>query len=102
MQVRRLVGRRVLFDSDWRSMMNTEEFQVVEESAEPSFFAMIPHMAIADLDPYALALYCQYKKVVAENPEGKCFMSKKSLAKAAKMGVTRMLKARDELVRRNY
>lgn len=75
---------------------------IQEETVEPSFFAMIPHMAMLDLDPFELTLYCHYKKVVGESPDGKCFKSNKALAAETKMSVSQMRRARKGLEDRRY
>lgn len=77
------------------------DFQhITSERQEPTFFAMVPQMALDDLDPYELALYCRYRQIASES--GSCFMSNKELAKKTHMSVTRLKQARTSLEARKY
>lgn len=73
---------------------------IIENESEPSAFAMIPKMAIMDLDPYELALYSNYKITASEH--GKCWKSNKTLATECKMSIRQVQYARDSLEKKGY
>ncbi len=73
---------------------------IAEENPDPRYFAMIPRMASAELDPYELALYCHYKQAAAEH--GKCYKSNPTLAKETKMSINKMKQARKSLEKKGY
>lgn len=82
-------------------MDNYDNGQVIQEDAsEPSHFAMIPKMAMIDLSPYELALYCQYKMTAREH--GKCWKSNKTLADETGMSKRQLQDARAALVSKGY
>lgn len=67
------------------------------KSDDPSYFAMIPHLATDTMNPYQLALYTHYKRVAKEN--GSCFEGVRTTAKKTQMSVGKVVSTRDELVR---
>lgn len=68
------------------------------EDREPTFYARIPKMAIMDLAPYELALYCHYREIIGSNESDQmCWMSNANLAARAQMSVSRMKEARNTL-----
>jgi len=77
--------------------------QIIQaERHEPTFFAMIPKMAIMDLDPYELALYCNYKQTVGENGSTRVTKTNATIAHETRMSVNRMKAARDTLIKKRY
>lgn len=80
--------------------MSDQTEKITSEQQEPTFFAMIPQMALDDLDPYELALYCRYRQIAREH--GACFMSNKELAKQTHMSLSKMKLARASLEERKY
>lgn len=82
-------------------MSKRDEGQVIQEDgSEPSHYAMIPKMAMMELEPFELSLYCQYKMTASEH--GKCWKSNKTLATESGMSERRMRDARDLLEKRGY
>jgi hypothetical protein len=73
---------------------------VKNEKREPTFYARIPKMAIMDLDPYELALYCNYKQTAAE--DGECTKSNETLAKETGMSVSKVKTTRAKLEKKGY
>jgi hypothetical protein len=67
---------------------------------EPSNYAMIPKMAMIDLEPYELVLYCHYKITAAE--EGDCWKSNKTLARETGMSETKIKETRLSLVAKGF
>ncbi len=82
--------------------MSDTRQRIQHDHGEPTFFAMIPKMAILELDPFALKLYCHYKQVVGENPHRACFKSNQTLSEALGMSVNRMKQARALLESKHY
>jgi hypothetical protein len=80
--------------------LNTDGQNISSERQEPTFYAMIPKMAIQDLTPYELALYTVYKQTASDH--GVCFKSNATLAKEAHMSVSRMKEARKALEEKGY
>jgi hypothetical protein len=81
--------------------MSEDIGQIIEaDEYEPSHYAMIPKMAMLDLDPYELTLYCHYKMTASEN--GKCWKSNKSLATETGMSIRRLQEARDTLASKGF
>lgn len=74
--------------------------KISAERQEPTYYAMIPKMASLDLNPYELALYCNYKQTTGEH--GTCTKSNATLAAETRMSVTRMKTARAALVKKGY
>jgi hypothetical protein len=82
-------------------MAEKDSGQVIQEdSHEPSHYAMIPKMAMMDLDPYELVLYCHYKMTASEH--GKCWKANKTLANETGMSETKMRMARTSLVAKGF
>lgn len=73
---------------------------ITSERQEPTYYAMIPKMAILDLNPFELALYCNYKQTTGEY--GQCTKSNATLAQECHMSVNRMKAARASLVKHGY
>lgn len=83
--------------------LTAKNAQTIEaEHHEPTFFAMIPKMAIMDLDPYELALYCNYKQTVGENGGARVTKTNATIARETHMSVNRMKAARDTLIKKRY
>ena len=61
---------------------------------------MIPKMAMMELDPYELTLYCHYKMTASEH--GKCWKSNKTLADESGMSERKMQECRNILVTKGY
>jgi len=81
--------------------MSEDNGQIIQEDEnEPSNFAMIPKMAMMDLDPYELALYCHYKITAAEN--GACWKSNATVSKETGMSDSKMRQTRLSLVDKGY
>jgi len=81
--------------------MNNDEGQVIQEDvSEPSHYAMIPKMAMIELDPYELSLYCHYKMTASEN--GKCWKSNQTLANETGMSVSKIKGVRSELAKKGF
>lgn len=75
--------------------------QIIQEDVyEPSNFAMIPKMAMMDLDPYELALYCHYK--ITARDTGGCWKSNKTLANETGMSARKLQDCRLKLVEKGY
>lgn len=73
------------------------------EEQEPTFYARIPKMAIMDLGPYELSLYCHYREIIGSNESGRqCWMSNNNLAERTQMSVSRMKEARNKLKELGY
>lgn len=66
------------------------------KSDDPSYFAMIPHLATDTMNPYQLALYVHYKRVAGT---GTCFESVRTTAKNTQMSIGKVVSTRDELVK---
>ncbi len=82
-------------------MTEKDEGQVIQEdSNEPSHYAMIPKMAMMDLEPYELTLYCHYKMTASEH--GKCWKSNSTLATETGMSVTKIKEARMALAEKDF
>lgn len=82
-------------------MSKEDEGQVVQENSnEPSNFAMIPKMAMIDLDPYELTLYCHYKITASEG--GTCYKSNKTLAAETGMSESKIKSVRAKLSEMEY
>ncbi len=82
-------------------MTKPKDRQTIQsERQEPTYYAMIPKMATLDLDPYELALYCNYKQTTGEF--GQCTKSNATLAQECRMSITRMKAARISLETRGY
>lgn len=64
------------------------------------YYAVIPHMADDDLDPYQYRLYGHYKRVCGQ--EGKCWESVKTTATKCKMSTGMVTKTRNELQSMGY
>lgn len=78
-----------------------DEGQIIQEDIhEPSHFAMIPKMAMMELNPYELALYCHYKMTASEN--GRCWKSNKTIATETGMSERKVRDTRNELVKKGY
>lgn len=73
-----------------------EQVEIQNERPDPTFFAMVPNMAIDDLGPYELRLYCTLKRI------GKCYMANATIAKKARMSVTKLKEARRLLEEAGY
>lgn len=80
--------------------MNDEGQVIQEDVTEPSHYAMIPKMAMMDLEPFELVLYCHYKMTASEN--GKCWKANKTLANETGMSITKMKEARTKLVEKGF
>lgn len=81
--------------------MNKDNGQIIQEdSHEPSHYAMIPKMAMLDLDPYELTLYCHYKMTASEH--GKCWKSNKTLASETGMSVRQVQESRGKLAEKGF
>lgn len=78
----------------------SEQQRVKFEGQEPTFYAMIPKMAIMDLTPYELALYCNYKQTASEN--GECTKSTATLATETHMSVSKVKLTRKSLEDKGY
>ncbi|MBZ0291881.1 MAG: DnaD domain protein [Anaerolineae bacterium] len=76
--------------------------QITSERVEPCYFAMIPKMAIIDLGPYELALYCNYKQTASDSEGGQCYKANKTLATETGMSVSKLKKARESLMAKGY
>lgn len=75
--------------------------QVINEDInEPSHYAMIPKMAMMDLGPYELTLYCHYKMTASEH--GRCWKSNSTLAKETGMSVRKVQDMRGKLAEKGY
>lgn len=57
-------------------------------------------MAIMDLNPYELALYCNYKQTASDH--GECYKSNKTLAAETQMSVSQVKRARQGLKEKGY
>lgn len=81
--------------------MSEDNGQIIEHGeGEPSFFAMIPKMAMMDLDPYELALYCNYKMTAMEN--GACWKSNATVSRETGMSDSKMRQTRLQLVAKGF
>lgn len=80
--------------------MTDNHQRIKTERREPTYYARIPRMAVQDLGPYELALYCHYKQIAAE--DGSCFKSNATLARETRMSVNRMKQARATLEQLGY
>lgn len=82
-------------------MNEKDNGQVIQEdSNEPSNYAMIPKMAMMDLDPYELTLYCHYKITASEH--GKCWKSNKTLATETGMSERKLQDVRANLALKGF
>lgn len=61
---------------------------------------MIPKMAMMDLDPYELVLYCHYKMTASEH--GKCWKSNKTLANETGMSERKLQESRTSLAAKGF
>jgi DNA-binding MarR family transcriptional regulator len=66
-----------------------------------SYFAMIPHMADDDLDPFEYRLYGHYTRVCGQEG-GRCFQSVKDIHEKTCMSPTAITKARNSLQSKGY
>lgn len=81
--------------------MSDDNGQVIQEdNSEPTAFAMIPQMAIMELDPYELALYCNYK--ITARDAGACWKSNATVAMETGMSESKMRQTRLALVAKGY
>lgn len=81
--------------------MSDDQGQIIQEdNHEPSHYAMIPKMAMLDLDPYELTLYCHYKMTASEH--GKCWKSNKTLASETGMSVRQVQESRGKLAEKGF
>lgn len=76
--------------------------RVASQRRDPTFFAMIPKMAMLDLTPFELALYCNYKQTAADDPEGYCSKSNGTLSRETSMSVSAVKKAREGLFEKGF
>lgn len=79
-------------------MVDTEVSTSEVIDSGPAFFGMIPHTVTdSDLSCEAFRLYCVYKMVCGESPDGRCWMSRKALARKCRKSVNVITAARREL-----
>lgn len=83
-----------------RALSPANNQTIEHERQEPTFYAMIPKMAIMDLDPYELALYCNYKQTTGE--KGKCTKTNATICRETRMSVNKMKAARAALEAKGY
>ncbi len=76
-------------------ILNGKNTRVQNERNEPTFYARIPKMCIMDLDPYELALYCNYKQTASD--DGYCDKSNTKLSKETGMSVGKVKLAKKSL-----
>ena len=75
--------------------MTDRNTRIQNERNEPTFYARIPKMCSMDLDPYELALYCNYKQTASE--DGYCDKSNTKLAAETHMSVGKVKQAKKSL-----
>lgn len=76
-------------------MTAKDRTRVQNEQQEPTFYARIPKMCSLDLNPYELALYCNYKQTASD--DGYCDKSNSKLAKETHMSVGKVKQAKKSL-----
>ena len=77
-----------------------EKQHIQTERQEPTFYARVPKMAITDLDPYELALYCNYKQTASD--AGGCTKSNATLAEETGMSISKLKLARKALEEKGF
>jgi len=80
--------------------MASEENIIELQTQEPTFYARIPKMAIMDLGPYELALYCNFKQTASDS--GYCDKSNARLSKETSMSVSKVKTARKSLEAKGF
>ena len=75
-----------------------EANEIRDEAVPHVWFTQIPNLVDEmNLSPYAIRLYLHMKRVTGETTNGRCWQSTRTLAKASRMSIGSVVKAKQEL-----